>query len=277
MQQLSCLIRDALWDLLERRSREHDEPISHIVNSALADYLSGDAHTLYQVSTSTALVEGIYQGVVRAGTLREHGDLGLGTFENLDGEMVIVGGHVYQVRGNGSVQEAADDVLSPFAVVTRFSSDVSVDLECCPDYQTLLTRIDRLRDSENMFYSIRIDGHFDTMNTRAVCRVEKGVRLVQAAEVQPEFKFSNVSGTLVGFWTPAYAKALNIPGYHLHFLSADRTKGGHVLGCSGAGMRLQVQRDCDLRVALPETADFLKGDLRRDPAADLATAEGPRK
>ena len=50
-------------------------------------------HTLYQVSTATALVEGIYQGAVRVATLREHGDLGLGTFENLDGEMVIVDGH----------------------------------------------------------------------------------------------------------------------------------------------------------------------------------------
>ena len=54
-------------------------------------------HTLYQVSTAIALVEGIYQGAVRVGTLREHGDLGLGTFENLDGEMIIVDGHFFQV------------------------------------------------------------------------------------------------------------------------------------------------------------------------------------
>jgi hypothetical protein len=40
--------------------------------------------TLYQVSTANALVEGIYEDAVRVGTLRKHGDLGLGTFENLD-------------------------------------------------------------------------------------------------------------------------------------------------------------------------------------------------
>jgi len=277
MQQLSCLVRDELWQSLQHQSTESGEPVSHIVNRALADYLGVEAHTIYQVSTSTALVEGIYEGVVRAGMLREHGDLGLGTFEDLDGEMVIVGGHVYQVRCDGSVHEVSDDVLSPFAAVTRFSPDTHVELQPCPSFENLLAQVDRLRDSENMFYSIRIDGHFDTMHTRAVCKAEKGFRLVNAAAVQPEFKFSNVSGTLVGFWTPGYARALSIPGYHLHFLSADHTQGGHVLGCSSSGLRLQLQRDCNVQIALPETEDFLHGDLRRDPGADLAKAEGVKK
>src|SRR5215813_3883714 len=90
-------------------------------------------HTLYQVSTATALVEGIYQGAVRVGTLREHGDLGLGTFENLDGEMVIVDGQFFQVRSDGSVRECDDDALSPFAVVTRFMPEAEVTLDQCPD------------------------------------------------------------------------------------------------------------------------------------------------
>jgi acetolactate decarboxylase len=88
----------------------------------------GAHRTLYQVSAATALVEGIYQGAVRVGTLREHGDLGLGTFEKLDGEMVIVHGHCFQVRADGSVRECDDDVLSPFAVVTRFAPEATVTL-----------------------------------------------------------------------------------------------------------------------------------------------------
>jgi hypothetical protein len=72
-------------------------------------------HALYQVSTATALVEGIYEGAVQVSTLRNHGDLGLGTFEGLDGEMVIVDGHFFQVRGDGSVREVRDNVLNPFA------------------------------------------------------------------------------------------------------------------------------------------------------------------
>jgi len=110
-----------------------------------------------------------------------------------------------------------------------------------------------------------------------MCRTEEGVPLVQAAAVQPEFEFHDVSGTLVGFWTPEYAKTLNVPGYHLHFLSADHQSGGHLLECRGSNLQLQIQREGDYRVALPETEDFVKADLRRDPGSDLAKAEGAKK
>jgi acetolactate decarboxylase len=97
------------------------------------------------------------------------------------------------------------------------------------------------------------------------------------AAVQPEFEFGDLPGGLVGFWTPEYAKTLNVSGYHLHFLSADHTRGGHVLDCSDRDLRLQIQQAGDLHIALPETENFLKADLRRDPSADLAKAEGEMK
>jgi acetolactate decarboxylase len=250
------------------------EPLAHIVSTALAEYLQVSHHTLYQVSTATALVEGIYQGAVRVGTLREHGDLGLGTFEQLDGEMVLVDGHCFQVRADGSVRECDDDALSPFAVVTRFAPEVAVTVAQCPDLSHLTAQFDGLRQSDNVFFALRVDGHFAYVHTRAMCKTAEGVPLVQAAAVQPEFELHEVAGTLVGFWTPVYAKTLNVPGYHLHFLSADRQGGGHLLQCRGANLRLQLQREGDYRIALPETEEFLKADLRRDPAADLAKAEG---
>ena len=118
-------------------------------------------HTLCQVSTATALVEGIYQGAVRVGTLRRHGDLGLGTFEDLDGEMVMVDGHCFQVRSDGSVQECKDDVLSPFAVITRFAPDEVVTLARSRDMGHLTSRFDALRPSDNFFFARRVDGLFD--------------------------------------------------------------------------------------------------------------------
>jgi acetolactate decarboxylase len=234
-------------------------------------------HTLYQVSTATALVEGIYQGAVQIAALREHGDLGLGTFESLDGEMVVVDGHFYQVRSDGSVREVQDNVLSPFAAVTAFSPDQSITLENCPDLSYLTSQFDALRQSDNFFYALRVDGTFDYIHARAMRRTKEGIPLVQAAAVQPEFEFHNISGTLVGFWTPEYAKSLNVPGYHLHFVSADRTQGGHVLQCRGKNLRLQIQREGDYHIVLPETEDFLKANLRRDPTAALAKAEGEKK
>jgi acetolactate decarboxylase len=277
MGQLRAHLSPGLWAALTDHARRTNEPLAHVVSRALAEYLQVQQHTLYQVSTSTALVEGIYQGAVRVGTLREHGDLGLGTFEDLDGEMVVVDGRFFQVRSDGSVRECGDEVLSPFAVVTRFAPETADTLAQCPDLNHLTARFDGLRQTDNIFFSLRVDGHFDYVHTRAMCKTREGVPLVQAAAVQPEFEFRDVTGTLVGFWTPEYAKTLNVPGYHLHFLSADRTSGGHLLQCRGANLRLQIQREDAFRVALPETEDFLKADLRRDPAADLARAEGEKK
>src|SRR5260221_5546547 len=274
---LNCALSAGLWAILQEHSRKTNEPVSHIVSRALAEYFQVSHSTLYQVSTATALVEGIYQGAVRVRTLREHGDLGLGTFENLDGEMMIVDGHFFQARSDGLVKEVDDDVLCPFAVVTRFAPDSTIVLPQCPDLSHLVTQFDQLRHSDNFFFALRVEGRFDYIRTRVMRRTERGVPLVQAAAVQPEFEFHDVLGTLVGFWTPEYMKTLNVPGYHLHFLSADNQRGGHLLQCSGSNIQLQIQREGDYRVALPETEDFVKADLRRDPAADLAKAEGAKK
>jgi acetolactate decarboxylase len=277
MKQLQAALSHGLWRALVEHAERTHEPIGHIVSKALADYLQVAHHTLYQVSTATALVEGIYQGAVRVATLREHGDLGLGTFENLDGEMVVVDGRFFQVRCDGSVRECDDDMLSPFAVVTRFAPELAITLEHCPDLSHLTARFDGLRHSDNVFFALRVDGHFDHVRTRAMCRTEEGVPLVQAAAVQPEFDFRDVPGTLVGFWTPEYARTLNVPGYHLHFLAYDRKSGGHLLQCRGSSLLLQIQREGDYRMALPETEDFLKADLTRDPTEDLARAEEEKR
>jgi acetolactate decarboxylase len=277
MPRLNTAISPGLWAALMDHTRVTHEPLAHVVSKALAEYLLLSHHTLYQVSTATALVEGIYQGAVRVGTLREHGDLGLGTFADLDGEMVVVDGQFFQVRADGSVRECDDDMLSPFAVVTRFAPEAAVTLAQCPGLSHLTARFDGLRHSDNVFFALRVDGHFDYVHTRAMCRTEEGVPLVQAAAVQPEFEFHDLRGTLVGFWTPEYAKSLNVPGYHLHFVSADRKSGGHLLQCRGADLRLQIQRETVIALALPETEDFLKADLRRDPTADLVRAEGEKK
>jgi acetolactate decarboxylase len=132
MPELKCTLWTGVWQFLQCHSERTSEPLGHIVSKALAAYCDIVLHTTYQVSTAMALVEGIYQGAVRVGDLREHGDLGLETFEDLDGETVTVGGHFFQIRCDGSVQDFDDAVLSPFAVVTRFVSQPAGTLESVP-------------------------------------------------------------------------------------------------------------------------------------------------
>ncbi|HTU25095.1 MAG TPA: acetolactate decarboxylase [Pirellulales bacterium] len=276
MGQFSVPIGEGLWRPLTERARRTGEPAAHIVGRALAEYLGISHHTLYQVSTSSALVAGIYQGAVQIATLREHGDLGLGTFENLDGELVIVDGHFYGARGDGSVHECDDATPIPFAVITWFKPDATANLARCGGLAELVAQFDALRVSDNLFYALRVDGQFDYVHLRAMCKTREGVPLIEAAAVQPEFEFHDLPGTLVGFWTPTYARALGVPGYHFHFLSADRRHGGHLLECRGSDWRLGLAREGDYRVALSENEDFLKADLRRDAGAELAAAEGAK-
>jgi acetolactate decarboxylase len=138
MPQLNTTISSDLWRSLADRADKTREPLADIVHKALAGYLQIPHHNLYQVSTKSALVEGIYQGAIRVGTMRGHGDFGLGTFENVDGEMVIINGHCFQLRSDGSVQECHDDVLSPFVVITRFEPEETVTLD--PNLRLLLQR-----------------------------------------------------------------------------------------------------------------------------------------
>ncbi|MDX2165896.1 MAG: acetolactate decarboxylase [Deltaproteobacteria bacterium] len=267
----------ALWEALEAQSRATGEPLHHIVRAALADHLQVEHHTLYQVSTSTALVQGVYRGAVTVGQLLAHGDFGLGTFEGLDGEMIVCDGTAYQVRGDGSVRAAALQDASPFALVTHFAAEHSFAVAHCAQLETLLAAIDPARGSPNVFYAIRVDGRFDAVHTRAMCRTAEGVPLVAAAAHQPEFHLREVAGTMVGFWAPPFTRALEVPGYHLHFIAASRDAGGHVLDCSGGDLRVQIQEVRDLRVALPANEAFLRADLSGDPAADLAQAESKRR
>ncbi|MGC1342729.1 MAG: acetolactate decarboxylase [Candidatus Binataceae bacterium] len=266
---------EGLWRAIQKRRAATGESIRHIVNAALARHLEVDHRTLFQVSTSAALVQWIYDGAVTIATLREHGDLGLGTFEHLDGEMIALDGEFYQVRSDGSVRLAEDTAQSPFAVVTRFAADDEISIAGPIDLAALCEAIDRRRGSNNLFYAIRIDAHFDHLLVRAACKSAEGVPLVEATSHQAEFEFSDVRGTIVGFWAPVYSAAFSIAGYHFHFLSADRSRGGHLLRCEIDGARIQLQREGNFQVALPESAEFLKSDLTRDPSADLDRAEKP--
>ena len=164
MPNFSCEISQSLMNALQTRVRRTGEPADHIVMRALADHLEIQHATLFQVSTSGAVVEGISQGVVTVGELKRHGDLGLGTFADLDGEMVVVDGHFWRVPGAGSIREAADSDLAPFAVVTSFRPEQSLELASVVSIDDLFGRLDSLRASNNLFFAVRIDGRFSRMH-----------------------------------------------------------------------------------------------------------------
>lgn len=273
MPDLNTVVPASLLSALHAETMRTGETTSSVVTAALAQYLETRIHTLFQVSTSGALVAGIYSGVVSVQSILKHGDFGLGTFANLDGEMVVLDGRAYQVQGSGKVSEAASGAAAPFVVVTRFDPEVDVRTPAVASIAALGKSCDQHRTSENIFYAIRLDGHFDSIRTRAVSPPGDHARLIDAAKAQAEFTFADISGTLVGLWSPSFSSAFSIPGYHFHFLSEDRKHGGHLLDCSAGPLRLRVEPLTDFHLALPENETFLRADLSGDTADELAYAE----
>ena len=270
---MTCRIPDSLYVALQRRMHANKESRDHIVAEALSQSLETPIHTLFQVSTSAALVEGVYQGTVRVSRLLSHGDFGVGTFVDLDGEMAVLDGVCYQILANGTVAQVDGDRLIPYAVVTRFSSDFRAEHQEISDFAALAAACDRLRESTNVFYAFRVTGLFHAVSARVMKPVPKGTTLKAAASVQQGFQFEELRGTLVGIWAPAYAASFSVPGYHFHFLSEDRKRGGHVLACRASEVQIEGCAMNEMHVSLPETEDFLKADLTRDPQADLMKAE----
>ena len=273
MSQISADIPASLKTELNEEALRTGRGISSLVTSALAQYLEKPVHTVFQISTSGALVAGVYDGEVNVQTILEHGDFGLGTFAHLDGEMVVVDGHVYRVQGSGRVSEAAPEAGAPFAVVTWFDPSTDISIGPVSSFKDLEARCDESRRSGNIFYALRLEGRFERVRTRAVNPPQPGTRLVNAAKAQSEFTFTDTQGTLVGLWSPGFSSAFSVAGYHFHFLSADRQHGGHLLDLEADTLRLKVEALTNFHLALPESETFLKADLSRNTAEELAYAE----
>jgi acetolactate decarboxylase len=273
VKTITCNLPDSLYNALVERMGTDKASCDHVVSMALSQCLGRPIHTLFQVSTSAALVEGLYQGAVRVSRLLRHGDFGLGTFVDLDGEMVVLEGVCYRVASDGVATNVEGDRLIPYAVVTRFNAEFAKQSEQVSSFSELVAVCDGLRSTENVFYAFRITGRFSFVKTRVMKAVPHGTGLKDASSGQEEFNFEDQEGTLVGLWSPGFAGSFTVPGYHFHFLSEDRKRGGHVLECRAVDVTIDGCAMHEMHVSLPETAEFLQADLSRDPSNDLMSAE----
>jgi len=230
--------------------------------------------TAYQVSLIDALLTGLYDGTVPLGELKKHGDLGIGTFDKLDGEMLVLDGTVYKMRYNGQAITMPDSETTPFAVVTFFNTDQKTSLADIGSYNLLQEKLQGLIINPNLFYAIRIDGEFDYVKARSVPPQEKPYPpLSRVTEKQSTFEYTKVKGTIAGFWCPKYIDGINVPGFHLHFITGDRTSGGHLLECRLTRGTALVDLTPELHLNLPTTSDFAGIDLTSARGEELQKVE----
>ena len=188
---------------------------------------------MFQVSTFSALSQGVYEGIAPVETLKQNGDTGLGTFEALDGEMVCLDGKVYQVKVDGTVVEKSDNTTTPFAAVTFFDADSTKQLQNVQSLSNLTALIDGEIPSDATMYAVKLHGNFSYVKTRSVpAQTKPYPALSDAVKNQSVFERENIAGTIIGVRFPAYMDGVNVAGYHCHFISDDRQFGGHLLDCT---------------------------------------------
>jgi acetolactate decarboxylase len=210
-----------------------------------------DPHLLFQTSTIDALLDGAYDGDVTFAELAEHGDFGLGTFDACDGEMIAVDGSFLRADVDGHLHPVAPQQLSPFAVLTFFSPTRSFEIEGPLEGDELLAALDERLGQPEAAHAVRVEGAFERVHARSVARQAKPYRpLTEVVADQHVFELTG-TGTMVGFRFPDYAAGLNVPGYHLHFISEDRTRGGHVLSSAIGTVTVEVDDEVDLHLELP--------------------------
>lgn len=214
-----------------------------------------------------ALLNGIYDGDCSVEHLLTRGDFGVGTFNALDGEMLIVDGTCYRLSSDGSVGPTLPTVKTPFAVVTTFEAHVTLSIAEPHTLAELRDLLGALTPSDNYLYAFRIRGDFEFVRTRTVARQSPPYRrLVEVTKGEPVQIFNHVSGDIVGFRTPVFQQGIGIAGDHAHFIDQSRTQGGHVLDLALTQGTIEVCIGTDLHLELPRTVAFERADLNDDPA-----------
>jgi acetolactate decarboxylase len=233
-----------------------------------------EPHVLFQASTIGALLDGAFDGDLSFAELAEHGDLGLGTLNQLDGEMVALDGEFFRADVDGVIGPIAATAKTPFAVVTAFEPTVDARIEERLGHEDLLARLDRLVPAGAASCAIRLDGRFELVRARSVPAQDPPYRpLAEVVADQHVFELADVAGTMLGFRFPAYVEGIEVAGYHLHFVSDDRTRGGHVLGSRAAGLRARLDPSSDLHVELPPRVELGDPDLAAATHAAIYAVE----
>ncbi|MBF0472169.1 MAG: acetolactate decarboxylase [Nitrospirae bacterium] len=209
--------------------------------------------TIFQSSTIQNLSAGGFEGTTTFDQLRKLGDFGLGTFNELDGEMIALDGEFLQIRSDGSVHKAVDSWTTPFAVVKRFKADSTYEIVGNPlDYEGLMDYIDEKLPNKNLPYAIKITGTFSYIKSRSVPKQKQPYpRLEEAIKHQAIFEFRDISGTMVGFRFPEYLNGINVAGYHFHFITNDKLGGGHIIDVKIKDIKIEVDNSCCLFLILP--------------------------
>lgn len=231
--------------------------------------------TLFQVGTVPGLLQGIYDGDIDFKTLELHGDIGLGTFNGVNGEMIALDGKFYRADEKGQITLVDPNALTPFAVITKFKPTTSFTLEHIKDINELHTKIDEVIHTQNIFYMIRIDADVEWIKLRSEgCQTHPYKPLAETLpQSQHIFELTDTRGTLVTTRCPHYSAGVAIPGFHHHFINQYKTLGGHVFDVRIKTAKVMITAIRRFSMVLTHSKEFDAADLHVDTKAALQKTE----
>ncbi len=231
---------------------------------------------LFQYSIIDALLAGVFDGNLSTGELKQHGDFGIGTFNGLDGEMIVIDGKVLKMRANGEIIEVSDTVKTPLAFVKFFQPDTVLTIRGkSVTYEGLKSQLSPYLN-ENKIYAIRLKGNFRRVEARSVAPAPKPypeLAAYLAAGGQTSFSFSDTRGTCIGFVSPVYTARTNVPGYHLHYVDESLEQGGHVFDFEADTLSIEIDRVQGFTIELNTHKDYDIADLNKNRKEELKTVE----
>ncbi len=233
---------------------------------------------MFQVSTLQALMLGYTHSVIRVSELLDHGNIGLGTFTDVDGEMIVLDGVCYRAMENGDIAVAEPDRGVPFSVVCSMEERSPMEFGAMEDIEALKTALNNTIDSHfglNSMHMARIDGEFEIVDARSesgYASMHEDLKSI-LGKTQKAFQFEAVKGTLVCVYFPDYMDRINAAGWHLHFISDDRRHGGHVFDIGMKSGRGCISKINSIEIKLPDEPAFDTYSLKQASEKEIKAVE----
>lgn len=206
--------------------------------------------SLFQLGNASALLSGAIEGEMTYSQLKSKGDFGLGTFNDIDGEMVALNGNFYKIGQKGKTIPVNPKWKTPFVELVKFSQGNATHFEKIDSYAALKQLLGRKLDNKNIPYAIKMTGTFQFLKLRS--RSPRQAYQTQNV-IEETYAVKNVKGTLVGFWFPEYLLSLTVPEFHFHFISDDKKVSGHVLELKAEYADAIFNKINQMKLVFPQT------------------------
>jgi acetolactate decarboxylase len=235
-------------------------------------------HNLFSAGYAAGFIGGLYEAWYPYKALEQHGDFGLGAPANLDGEIVISHGKIYQTRFTGKTTLMTDSGKTPYAIVCFFHKDTTLKPGRSMSKDALYQYLDSVLNNKNGMYAIHITGNFRYVKTRAFPPVQKPyLPLAAMLDKQHFFEFRNIGGELIGYKLPAFLEGAHISGSHFHFLSDSKEAGGHLIDLITDNITIEVETLNSYTMDIPQTAEFRNFDFKKDRKEEIKSVENGKK